>query len=76
MCPQCTLIGDIEIPSDAYHNFRIYGSIFLIFIGLMVFIGIKFVSKLASVSLVAVLVSVLSIYIGGIKSTFAPPDLQ
>ena len=76
MCPQCTLIGDIEIPSDAYHNFRIYGSLFLIVIGLVVFIGIKFVSKLAPISLIAVLVSVVCIYLGVIVSAFKPPDLK
>lgn len=76
MCPQCTLIGDIEVQSDAFHNFRIYGSIFLVVIGLCVFVGIKFVSKLAPVSLIAVLVSVVCIYAGVVKSAFAPPDLK
>ena len=76
MCPQCTIIGDIEVQSDAFHNFRIYGTILLIIIGCIVSIGIKFVSKLAPVSLIAVLVSVVCIYAGIVKSAFAPPDLK
>ena len=74
--PSATLIGDIEIPSDAFNNFRIYGTLFLIIIGCFVFMGIKFVSKVAPVSLIAVLVSVVCIYIGIVKSAFSPPDLK
>lgn len=74
--PQATLIGDIDVQADAFHNFRIYGTLFLIIIGLCVFIGIKFVSKLAPISLIAVLLSVVCIYAGVIKSAFSPPDVQ
>lgn len=74
--PQLTIIGDIEVQADAFNNFRIYGTIFLIIIGLCVFIGIKFVSKLAPVSLIAVLFSVICIYAGVIVSAFDPPDLK
>ena len=73
--PQLTLIGDIENNSDAIQNFRIYGTIILAIIGICVFIGIKFVSKLAPVSLIAVIVSIISIYIGVFKSAFSPPNL-
>jgi potassium/chloride transporter 4/5/6 len=76
LAPEFTLVGDIENEADAFHNFRIYGSIFLIIVGLCVFVGIKFVSKIAPFSLVAVLVSVLCIYIGIVKSAFSPPDLK
>lgn len=76
MCPQCTIIGNIEVQSDAFHNFRIYGTLFLIIIGLCVFVGIKFVSKLAPISLIAVLLSVICIYGGVVKSAFYPPDLK
>lgn len=75
ICPQCTLIGNIENQSDAFQNFRIYGTLFLIIIGLCVFIGIKFVSKLAPISLIAVILSVVCIYAGVIKSAFSPPNL-
>ena len=76
MFPQLTLIGDIENLPDAFQNFRIYGTLLLILLGMFVFIGIKFVSKIAPVSLVCVILSVLSIYVGVIKSSFSPPDLK
>jgi hypothetical protein len=76
MAPQLTIIGDIEVQADAFHNFRIYGTLFLIIIGCCVCIGIKFVSKLAPISLIAVLISVICIYTGVIVSAFAPPDLK
>lgn len=71
-----TLIGDIENEADAFHNFRIYGTIFLILLGMCVFIGIKFVSKLAPFSLVAVLISVVCIYAGIVKTAFSPPEIK
>lgn len=76
MCVPCTLIGDIENLPDAFQNFRIYGTLLLILLGFFVFIGIKFVSKIAPVSLACVLISVLSIYVGVIKSSFSPPDMK
>src|SRR5690606_35952714 len=39
-------------------------TIFLIIIGTLVFIGVKFVSKFAPVALICVLVSILSVYLG------------
>lgn len=75
MCPQLTIIGDIEDQTDASHNFRIYGTFLLCIIGVCIFIGIKFVSKLAPISLISVILSILCIYIGVVKSAFSPPDL-
>ena len=40
------------------------GSILLLFSGTCVYIGVRFVSRLAPVALVCVLFSILSIYIG------------
>lgn len=63
--PEIALFGDFEADKDIlYHNIRVYGTIFLIFIGILVFIGVRFVSKFAPVALFCVLVSILSIYIG------------
>jgi len=78
MCPDtCRLFGDdVEIPYVAFNHYRIYGTLLLILIGSCVFIGIKFVSKIAPLSLLAVLISILAIYAGVIKSSFSPPDLS
>ncbi|CAF0969423.1 unnamed protein product [Adineta ricciae] len=78
MCPEkCRLFGDdVEIPFVAFNHYRIYGTILLLIIGACVLIGIKFVTKIAPISLCAVLLSILAIYIGVVKSSFSPPDLQ
>ncbi|CAF1157859.1 unnamed protein product, partial [Didymodactylos carnosus] len=77
MCPEkCRLFGDdVEKPSVAFNHYRIYGTILVLLIGGCVLLGIRFVSKIAPISLVAVLVSILAIYAGVIKSSFNPPDL-
>ncbi|KPM02514.1 solute carrier family 12-like protein 1 [Sarcoptes scabiei] len=59
------LFGDFEADkSILYHNIRVYGTIFLIIIGILVFIGVRFVSKFAPIALVCVLASILSVYLG------------
>ncbi|KAJ8007639.1 hypothetical protein DPEC_G00096260 [Dallia pectoralis] len=55
------------------NNMRVYGSIFLLLMALLVFVGVKYVNKLASVFLACVIISVLSIYTGALVSAFSPP---
>lgn len=63
--PEIALFGDFEADkSILYHNIRVYGTIFLIIIGILVFIGVRFVSKFAPIALVCVLASILSVYLG------------
>lgn len=52
---------------------RVYGTAFLILMVLVVFIGVRYVNKFASLFLACVIVSILAIYAGAIKSSFAPP---
>ena len=47
-----------------FNNYRVYGTILLIFMGTIVFIGVKFVNKFAGVALACVLCTILSIYVG------------
>ncbi|XP_076846847.1 solute carrier family 12 member 6 [Brachyhypopomus gauderio] len=56
------------------NNMRVYGSIFLLLMSLLVFVGVKYVNKLASVFLACVIVSILSIYTGALVSAFSPPS--
>ncbi|XP_056156729.1 solute carrier family 12 member 6-like isoform X2 [Lampris incognitus] len=56
------------------NNMRVYGSICLLLMSLLVFVGVKYVNKLASIFLACVIVSILSIYIGALVSAFSPPD--
>ncbi|XP_058868445.1 solute carrier family 12 member 6-like isoform X2 [Acipenser ruthenus] len=55
------------------NNMRVYGTCFLVLMGLLVFVGVKYVNKLASLFLACVVISILSIYTGAFKSAFAPP---
>uniref|UniRef100_A0A4W4EIQ7 Solute carrier family 12 member 6 n=1 Tax=Electrophorus electricus TaxID=8005 RepID=A0A4W4EIQ7_ELEEL len=55
------------------NNMRVYGSIFLLLMSLLVFVGVKYVNKLASVFLACVIISILSIYTGALVSAFRPP---
>ncbi|XP_054566860.1 solute carrier family 12 member 4 isoform X2 [Eptesicus fuscus] len=59
--------------SATLNNMRVYGTIFLTFMTLVVFVGVKYVNKFASLFLACVIISILSIYAGGIKSIFDPP---
>ncbi|XP_067257049.1 solute carrier family 12 member 6-like isoform X1 [Chanodichthys erythropterus] len=59
--------------SAMLNNMRVYGSIFLLLMSLLVFVGVKYVNKLASVFLACVIVSILSIYTGALVSAFSPP---
>ncbi|XP_077083530.1 solute carrier family 12 member 6 isoform X2 [Siphateles boraxobius] len=56
------------------NNMRVYGSIFLVLMSLLVFVGVKYVNKLASVFLACVIVSIVSIYTGALVSAFSPPS--
>uniref|UniRef100_A0AAY4CT37 Solute carrier family 12 member 6 n=1 Tax=Denticeps clupeoides TaxID=299321 RepID=A0AAY4CT37_9TELE len=55
------------------NNMRLYGSVFLLLMSLLVFVGVKYVNKLASVFLACVIISILSIYTGALVSAFSPP---
>ncbi|XP_043952882.1 solute carrier family 12 member 6-like isoform X2 [Gambusia affinis] len=52
------------------NNMRVYGSICLLLMSLLVFVGVKYVNKLASIFLACVIVSIVSIYIGAFASAF------
>uniref|UniRef100_A0A8C7C8A8 Solute carrier family 12 member 7 n=1 Tax=Neovison vison TaxID=452646 RepID=A0A8C7C8A8_NEOVI len=57
------------------HNMRVYGTCTLALMAMVVFVGVKYVNKLALVFLACVVLSILSIYAGVIKSAFDPPDI-
>ncbi|KAL4635113.1 solute carrier family 12 member 7-like isoform X2 [Arapaima gigas] len=56
------------------NNMRVYGTCCLTLMALVVFVGVKYVNKLALVFLACVVLSILAIYAGVIKTTFDPPD--
>ncbi|XP_076165217.1 solute carrier family 12 member kcc isoform X2 [Ptiloglossa arizonensis] len=65
MAPSLSIFGDFtKDPSIMYNNFRVYGTGLLMVMGTIVFIGVKFVNKFATVALACVICSILSVYVG------------
>ncbi|KAG8446574.1 hypothetical protein GDO86_014141 [Hymenochirus boettgeri] len=71
----------IFIPQEAseeqaamLNNMRVYGTCVLTCMAIVVFVGVKYVNKFALVFLGCVILSIISIYAGVIKSAFDPPD--
>ncbi|XP_039983228.1 solute carrier family 12 member 7 isoform X1 [Xiphias gladius] len=56
------------------NNMRVYGTCCLALMAVVVFVGVKYVNKLALVFLACVILSILAIYAGVIKTVFEPPD--
>lgn len=76
MAPDMALFGDFRTSTTIlYHNIRVYGTCFVALCGLMVFIGVKFVSKIAPIALLCVILSILSIY-GGIFINYEGTDAE
>lgn len=63
-----------EAEAALLNNMRVYGTIVLSLMSLVVFVGVKYVNKLALVFLACVILSILAVYAGVIKTSFDPPD--
>uniref|UniRef100_A0AAQ5Y7W4 Solute carrier family 12 member 5a n=1 Tax=Amphiprion ocellaris TaxID=80972 RepID=A0AAQ5Y7W4_AMPOC len=75
------ILGAIEllliyiVPKAALlNNMRVYGTILLTSMATVVFVGVKYVNKLALVFLACVILSILAVYAGVIKTGIDPPD--
>ncbi|KAJ7312012.1 hypothetical protein JRQ81_006341 [Phrynocephalus forsythii] len=76
IAPQAAIFhptGAHDSSSATLNNMRVYGTLFLTFMALVVFVGVKYVNKFASLFLACVIISILAIYAGAIKSIFEPP---
>ncbi|XP_046563386.1 solute carrier family 12 member 4-like isoform X9 [Haliotis rubra] len=58
MAPPMDIFGNI------FHSYRLYGTAVMLVLAFVVFIGVKFVSKFAALSLACVIISIVSIYVG------------
>ncbi|XP_066133332.1 solute carrier family 12 member 6 isoform X2 [Saccopteryx bilineata] len=77
MVPQAAIFRSDDAKESAMlNNMRVYGTAFLVLMVLVVFIGVRYVNKFASLFLACVIVSILAIYAGAIKSSFAPPQFS
>ncbi|XP_060109924.1 solute carrier family 12 member 7 [Heteronotia binoei] len=56
------------------NNMRVYGTCTVALMAIVVFVGVKYVNKLALVFLACVILSIMAIYAGVIKTAFDPPD--
>ncbi|XP_073704287.1 solute carrier family 12 member 7 isoform X4 [Garra rufa] len=63
-------------PTAMQNNMRIYGTCCLAIMTLVVFVGVKYVNKLALVFLSCVMLSIMAIYAGVIQSAIRPPNSQ
>uniref|UniRef100_A0A672SU91 Solute carrier family 12 member 7-like n=1 Tax=Sinocyclocheilus grahami TaxID=75366 RepID=A0A672SU91_SINGR len=61
-------------PTGMQNNMRIYGTCCLVIMTLVVFVGVKYVNKLALVFLSCVMLSIMAIYAGVIQSAIKPPN--
>ncbi|CAG9828614.1 unnamed protein product [Diabrotica balteata] len=61
---QLTLFGDISNDDVKFNNFRVYGTGVLLIMGMIVYVGVKFVNKFATVALACVLLSIVAVYVG------------
>lgn len=65
MAPSLSIFGDFtKDPNIMYNNFRVYGTGLLMVMGTIVFIGVKFVNKFATVALACVILSIVAVYVG------------
>ncbi|KAM9483672.1 solute carrier family 12 member 5 isoform 1-T1 [Clarias gariepinus] len=64
-----------EAEAAMLNNMRVYGTLVLTFMAVVVFVGVKYVNKLALVFLACVICSILAVYAGVIKTAFEPPVL-
>ncbi|KAK2901028.1 hypothetical protein Q8A67_009143 [Cirrhinus molitorella] len=65
-----------EQPTGMQNDMRIYGTCCLAIMTLVVFVGVKYVNKLALVFLSCVMLSIMAIYAGVIQSAIRPPNSQ
>ncbi|XP_017574692.1 solute carrier family 12 member 7-like isoform X2 [Pygocentrus nattereri] len=75
--PDGALFADkMDEPMSRQNNMRVYGSCCLALMALMVFVGVKYVNKLALVFLSCVILSIMAIYAGVIRTVIDPPEFQ
>ncbi|KAG7246642.1 hypothetical protein CRUP_038495, partial [Coryphaenoides rupestris] len=62
-----------ESEAALLNNMRVYGTLVLALMALVVFVGVKYVNKLALVFLACVIFSILAVYAGVIMTAVDPP---
>ncbi|KAM9322821.1 solute carrier family 12 member 7-like isoform 1-T1 [Pholidichthys leucotaenia] len=73
--PDATVFKDKDVAA-MHNNMRIYGTCCLALMALIVFVGVKYVNKLALVFLSCVILSIMATYAGAIKTLIEPPEFN
>ncbi|XP_042353485.1 solute carrier family 12 member 7-like [Plectropomus leopardus] len=73
--PTATVFKEGESAAMA-NNMRVYGTCCLLLMALVVFVGVKYVNKLALVFLACVVLSIMATYAGVIKTVIEPPEFN
>ncbi|XP_065915947.1 solute carrier family 12 member 4-like isoform X4 [Dysidea avara] len=69
IAPAMSLFGDVTgDPNILYNNMRVYGTILLLLLSIVVFIGVRYVNYFATCALVCVIVAMVSIYAGALST--------
>ncbi|CAH0766243.1 unnamed protein product [Diatraea saccharalis] len=77
MAPWISIFGDFtKDPEAMYNNFRVYGTCLLLVMGMVVFVGVKFVNKFATVALACVILSITAVYVGIFVNFYGNQNLQ
>jgi hypothetical protein len=71
-----SIYGDISESTAFFWNVRFYGTIWLVILGMLVFVGVKFVSKISPIALAAVLISIIAVFVGVFSSIFYQQDVD
>nr|UQS87553.1 solute carrier family 12 member 4 [Rhamdia quelen] len=77
LVPQAAIFHTTDVHAESsvmLNNMRVYGTICLSLMAVVVFVGVKYVNKFASLFLACVIISIVSIYAGAVKSIFQPPE--
>jgi len=67
IAPELAVFGDVH--HDPWNNFRLYGTVIMLVLTLIVAVGVKFVQMFAPISLACVIISFVSIVIGACLAT-------
>ena len=73
MAPQLCFFGDIH--EDPWNNYRVYGTIALLLLTLLVGVGVKFVAYFAPIALISVMFTILCCFIGAFQANEKTRDL-
>ncbi|XP_012150143.1 solute carrier family 12 member kcc isoform X3 [Megachile rotundata] len=77
MAPSLSIFGDFtKDPNIMYNNFRVYGTGLLMVMGTIVFVGVKFVNKFATVALACVIFSIVAVYVGLFRNFYGNESLK